>query len=93
MAGAADGASQLEAWAAERRARVRAERPELLLISTSDTAMPKGVSPAWLFLEQYPIVDDGEYLPLSGDVESWVDARGWTLLRRKDVAATTTYRR
>ncbi|MGE0703162.1 MAG: hypothetical protein AB7F99_18805 [Vicinamibacterales bacterium] len=85
IAGANDGGRQLEEWAAERSAWIREARPDVLLLSTSDRALPPGVTPARILLERHPAIEPGEYVPLSPGMQAWVDARGWIVLRRSDV--------
>jgi hypothetical protein len=81
----ADGVGLIAKWAAAWQERVRAERPELLALSTSDRAMPRGLTPARLLLERFPIVPPSEYVPLSPAAEAYVRPRGWIILRRRDV--------
>jgi hypothetical protein len=84
MATASDAPRRLEAWAREMRQRVEEHRPDVLALSTSDQALPDGLTPARLLLEQYAIVDPGEYVRLPSDVETRMDARGWLVLRRHE---------
>lgn len=87
LARRADGEQQVEQWARAIGRRVRAERPEILALSTgSAAAMPGALTPAQLLLERFPVADLGEYVPLTPAHAAYVRQRYWLLLRRRDVA-------
>ena len=92
MARSQDAERELAGWASAVREQIRQERPDVLAISTSDNAMPDGLTPARLLLERFPAVTPGQYVELDPASAARVDARGWIVLERRDVRERTRSR-